>query len=544
MAGEKRKRSDVEEVISDKAGLEDGQEASTAPKKKKIKLTKETEIAEEKETEKKPAVAEIKGLTVGLNYSWDSLECSDKVKEAIGAFGFERMTEVQAQCIPLLLQGKDVVAGAKTGSGKTLAFLIPALELVYKTGLKPRNGTGIVIICPVRELAIQCYGVLRDLMETRFTQTYGICIGGANKHSEAQKLRKGVNILVATPGRLLDHLQSTPFKFETALALIIDEADRILEVGFEEDLKRILKILPSKRQTMLFSATQTEKIEDLISLSFRTRPSFINVDKDATVATADRIQQGYVVIGQEKKFLLLYSFLKRNRKKKIIVFFSTCRAVKFYSELCNYIDLPVLELHGQLKQKKRTTTFFEFINLDKGVMFCTNVAARGLDIPAVDWIMQFDPCDDAKEYIHRVGRTARGLKSKGKALLYLLPEELGYLTELRNLRVPLQEYKFPPNKVANVQTKLEEVVNKVFHLHKSAREAYQSFLQCYSQMKKPIFDVYELNLVAVAKSFGFSVPPNIMIKGVSLKGAKKNNKKKKKQKRGKEIHSANNPYGR
>jgi len=160
-------------------------------------------------------------------------------------------------------------------------------------------------------------------------------------------LRKGVNILIATPGRLLDHLQSTPFKFETCLALIIDEADRVLEVGFEEDLKRILKILPSKRQTMLFSATQTEKTQDLISLSFRSKPLFINVDRDSDVATADRIQQGYVVIGQEKKYLLLYSFLKRNRGKKIIVFFSTCKAVKFYSELCKYIDLPVLELHGQ-----------------------------------------------------------------------------------------------------------------------------------------------------------------------------------------------------
>jgi len=478
-------------------------------------------------------------LTNAINYSWDSLVLSPKVKEAVASFGFEKMTEVQARCIPKLLQGKDVVAGAKTGSGKTLTFLIPALELIYKSGFKPRNGTGIVVICPVRELAIQCYGVLRDLMEGRFTQTYGIVIGGANKHSEAQKLRKGVNILVATPGRLLDHLQSTPFKFETCLGLIIDEADRVLEVGFEEDLKRILNILPSKRQTMLFSATQTEKIQDLISLSFRSKPLFINVHRDSAVATADRIQQGYVVIGQEKKFLLLYSFLKRNRGKKIIVFFSTCKAVKFYSELCKYIDLPVLELHGQLKQKKRTTTFFEFINMEKGTMFCTNVAARGLDIPSVDWIIQFDPCDDAKEYIHRVGRTARGLKHKGKALLFLLPNELGYLQELRNLRVPLQEYKFPPNKVANVQTKLEEVVSKVFFLHKLAREAYQSFLQCYSQMKKPTFDVYELNLVGVAKSFGFSVPPNIMIKGVSLKGAKKNKKRKKKN-----TFSSKNPYGK
>eukprot|EP00494_Astrolonche_serrata_P032843 UN33112 len=261
------------------------------------------------------------------------------------------MTGIQAECIPKLLEGRDVVAGAKTGSGKTLAFLIPALELCYKCAFKPRNGTGVIIITPTRELAIQIYGVVRDLMEKRFSQTYGIVIGGANKFSEANKLQKGVNVLVATPGRLLDHLMNTKFKFETLLGLIIDEADRILEVGFEEDMKKILKILPKKRQTMLFSATQTNKTEDLIKLSFRTRPDFVEVDADSATSTADRVQQGYAVVDQANKFLVLYSFLKRNRKKKIVVFFSTCKAVHFYSELCNFIDLPVLELHGQLKQK-------------------------------------------------------------------------------------------------------------------------------------------------------------------------------------------------
>jgi len=160
------------------------------------------------------------------------------------------------------------------------------------------------------------------------------------------------------------------------------------------------------------------------------------------------------------------------------------------------------------------------------VLLCTNVAARGLDIPEVDWIIQYDPCDDPKEYIHRVGRTARGLKGEGKALLFLLAQELGYLQELRDLRVPVKEYKFPSSKVANIQTKLEDLVSKVYHLHKLAREAYRSFIQCYAQQKKPIFDVYKLDLVGVAKSFGFAVPPNVNLANVSLKGNKKNKKRK------------------
>merc|ERR1712079_369780 len=171
----------------------------------------------------------------------------------------------------------------------------------------------------------------------------------------------------------------------------------MLDVGFEDEIRRILKILPKDRQTMLFSATQTKKTEDLIRLSFRTTPLYLGVHDRDSKATVSGLIQGYVVVDMSQKFLLLFSFLKRNRKKKIIVFFSTCKAVKFSSELLNYIDLPVLELHGQLKQKKRTTTFFEFKNLQAGALLCTNVAARGIDIPAVDWIIQYDPADDPKE---------------------------------------------------------------------------------------------------------------------------------------------------
>jgi len=510
-------------------------------KRKRSELEEEKEDTEQNEPEVKlKKTATEFSLGGEVNYDWKSLKVSDKVAKAIEDLNFEKMTEVQARCVPALLDGKDVVAGAKTGSGKTLAFLLPAVELAFKCKLKPRNGTSIIVITPTRELAIQIYGVLRDLMEGKFSQTYGIVIGGASKHSEAIKLKKGVNILVATPGRLLDHLQNTHFKFQTCLALIIDEADRILEVGFEEDIKRILRLLPDKRQTMLFSATQTKKTEDLVKLSFRSKPLMISVDSDAVYSTADRVKQGYVILDQAKKFMVLFSFLKRNKKKKIVVFFSTCKAVRFYSELCNYIDLPVCELHGQLKQKKRTTTFFEFVNLDTGVLLCTNVAARGLDIPSVDWIIQFDPCDDAKEYIHRVGRTARGLKEKGKALLFLLPQELGYLALLKELKVPVNEYKFPQKKLSNIQTKLEDLVNQVYYLHKTAREAYQSFIQAYAQMKKPIFDVYKLDLKGVAKSFGFAVPPNVNLANVSIKASKKSKKRKKKKMK----FDTDNPYGR
>lgn len=232
---------------------------------------------------------------------------------------------------------------------------------------------------------------------------------------------------------------------------MIDEADRLLEEGFEQEMHAIVKLLPKTRQTALFSATQTKKVEDLAKLAIQNVPTYVGVDDSDAHATVAGLEQGYVVCPSDKRFLLLYTFLKRNMGKKVMVFFSSCNAVKYHSELLNYIDVPVLDIHGKQKQAKRTTTFFDFCKAKSGILLCTDVAARGLDIPFVDWIIQYDPPDDPKEYIHRVGRTARGASGTGRALLFLLPEELGFLKYLRAARVTMNEYEFPDKKVANVQ---------------------------------------------------------------------------------------------
>lgn len=328
------------------------------------------------------------------------MNLSDKTMKALEKMGFTNMTEIQSRGIPALLAGKDVLGAAKTGSGKTLAFLIPAIEMLHALRFKPRNGrapsslpcemlqadklhlgTGVIIVSPTRELALQIFGVARELME-HHTQTYGIVMGGANRRAEAEKLQKGVNLIVATPGRLLDHLQNTPgFVFKNIKAFVIDEADRILEVGFEDEMRQIVKILPKEeRQTMLFSATQTTKVEDLARISLRPGPLYINVDHRKEHSTVEGLEQGYVICDSDLRFRLLFTFLKRHPKKKIIVFFSSCNSVKYYAELLNYIDLPVLDLHGKQKQQKRTNTFFEFCNAQQGTLICTDVAARGLDV--------------------------------------------------------------------------------------------------------------------------------------------------------------------
>ncbi|XP_049849903.1 uncharacterized protein LOC126320453 [Schistocerca gregaria] len=433
--------------------------------------------------------------------------------------GLVSMTAVQQACIPPLLMGRDVLGSACTGSGKTLAFLIPAVQLLVEAGFKPRNGSGVIVLAPTRELALQIYGVASELMSS-CSQTVGVVIGGTNRYQEAKKLEHGLNLLIATPGRLLDHIKNTPeFVYKNLKCLVIDEADRILEIGFEKDLYEIIKLLPKKRQTVLFSATQTDSIEDLARLALKKHPLEIHVDQGREKPTVEGLEQGYVICESDKRFLLLFTFLKKNLKKKIIVFFSSCNSVKFHAELLNYIEIPVLELHGQQKQNKRTKTFFEFCNSEHGILICTDVAARGLDIPKVDWIIQFDPPDDPREYIHRVGRTARGVDGTGRALLFLLPSELEFLKYLRQHKIALNEYEF--SKLADIQSQLEMLINKNYYLYRSANDAYRSYLQSYAaHSHKNIYNVANLNLVAVGKGFGFPVPPKISVPG--LRGGSKN----------------------
>uniref|UniRef100_A0A915EL99 ATP-dependent RNA helicase n=1 Tax=Ditylenchus dipsaci TaxID=166011 RepID=A0A915EL99_9BILA len=472
-----------------------------------------------KKRDKAPTAA--KGGTkssILTDVDFDSLQgkVSANTLKAIEDMGFSKMTEIQAKSIEPLLQGSDVLGAAKTGSGKTLAFLVPAIELLLKSNWRQSNGTGVLIISPTRELSMQTYGVLSELMEKHPHLTHGMVMGGANRHTEAQRLANGVAMLVATPGRLLDHLQNTEeFSVSNLKCLIIDEADRIFDIGFEVEMHQIIKMLPKKRQTVLFSATHSHKVDDLVKVALNTNPLKIGLDESdgqnadgSKTATVEGLEQGYVVCPSEKRFLLLFTFLKKNRNKKVMVFFSSCASVKFHHELLNYIDLPVSSIHGKLKQQKRTCTFFSFCQSKSGILLCTDVAARGLDIPEVDWIIQYDPPDEPREYIHRVGRTARGDTGTGHALLILRPEELGFLRFLKAAKVTLNEYEFSWAKIANIQPQMEKLITQNYYLNKSAKEAYKGYIRSYdSHSLKQIYDINTLDLVKVARSFGFEAPP-------------------------------------
>jgi len=235
------------------------------------------------------------------------------------------------------------------------------------------------------------------------------------------------------------------------------------------------------------------------------------------------------------------------------VFFSSCQSVKFHSELLNYVDIPVMDIYGKQKQQKRTSTFFEFTNAEHGILLCTDVAARGLDVPNVDWIIQYDPPDDPKEYIHRVGRAARGETGKGRALLFLTPSELGFLSYLREVKVNVQEFEFPEKRVPNVQSQLESLVSKNYYLNRSARDAFRSYLLSYaSHSHKDIFDVHSIDLPKAAKAFGFVDAPYVhlpvKVTGESVRKKRRvdpNETAAERRLKGKNsAFSAENPYGR
>ncbi|XP_065211569.1 probable ATP-dependent RNA helicase pitchoune [Planococcus citri] len=495
-------------------------------KKKKDKQLKNETVTEEPQKQEAEASDTTPQVVVEKSFANLRGKVSEQTLTSITEMGFETMTDIQARAIPVLLKGCDLVGSARTGSGKTLAFLIPAIELIHKLEFTLRKGTGCIIISPTRELAMQTFGVLKELMK-HHNHTYGLLMGGADRKAEAQKLFNGVNIIVATPGRLLDHLKNTSdFVYKNLHCLIIDEADRILDIGFEEELKGIINELPKHRQTMMFSATTTDKTEALKKFALKEKPVSIEVEDNREIATVEGLEQGYVVCPSDKRFSLLFTFLKKNRNKKIMVFFSSCMSVKFHHELLNYIDMPVMSIHGRQKQLKRTTTFFQFCNAEKGILLCTDVAARGLDIPLVDWIVQFDPPDDPKEYIHRVGRTARGANASGQALLILRSEELGFLRYLKQAKIPLNEYNISWSKVTDVQPQMQQLIQKNYFLHMSAKEAFKSYIRAYdAHHMKDIFNVETIDLAKAATSFGFYVPPAI---DLSVGSSKQNRPRKRK----------------
>ncbi|XP_029999352.1 probable ATP-dependent RNA helicase DDX31 isoform X2 [Sphaeramia orbicularis] len=520
------------------------------------------------------------------------------------------LTSVQKQTVPVLLSGRDAVVRSQTGSGKTLSYAVPLVQSLQSVRPKVSRSDGplAVVIVPTRELALQTFQTFQKLLKPFTWIVPGVLMGGEKRKAEKARLRKGINILVSTPGRLVDHIKHTlSLVFSAVRWLILDEADRTLDLGFEKDLTVIFNSLNSKgpsRQNVLLSATLTSGVTRLADICLNdpvtvhvsgpasfdstttpaVKPDPDPADQPESFAIPEALQQFVVVVPSKIRLVCLAAFIldkcKFSQGNKLIVFASSCEMVEFLHSLFSSVlcrpsanhqaELSFLRLHGNMKQEERSDVFQQFSASRSGVLLCTDVAARGLHLPQVTWIVQFTPPTAAADYVHRVGRTAR-IGHRGSSLLFLTPAENAFITELANHNISLSEMKLLDilsslmmddayrgrgkyhsqssskareqeirERATVLQTEFENVVHADAQSVQMAKSALQSFLRAYAAYParlKHIFHIRSLHLGHAAKSFGLRDAPQ----GLSVATATHNRKLKNRHQNQRQRTGKQNP---
>ncbi|WVW80961.1 ATP-dependent RNA helicase DBP4 [Kwoniella bestiolae CBS 10118] len=473
---------------------------------------------------------------------FNDLPLSSRTLKGLKSSHFLNPTPIQQLAIPPALRGQDLLGSAKTGSGKTLAFLIPMLERLYLDKWGPMDGLGAVVISPTRELAVQTFNQLRDIGKYH-NFSAGLVIGGKPLKEEQERLGR-MNILIATPGRLLQHLDSTVgFESSGVKVLVLDEADRLLDLGFLPALRAIIGHFspgittsnPStkpNRQTLLFSATQTKDLAALAKLSLY-QPQYINCNKAGEEGVVpSNLEQYYAVVGLEKKLDTLWGFVKSHLKMKGIVFVTSGKQVRFIFETFRRLHpgLPLMHLHGKQKQATRLSIFQKYSSSKHALLICTDVAARGLDFPAVDWVIQLDCPDDVDTYIHRIGRTAR-YQAGGHALTLLCPsEEEGMLNRFKERLLEVKKIKIKQSKMGDLKQQMQNFAFREPEIKYLGQRAFISYMKSvHIQKDKSVFKLSELPAEAFAESMGLPGAPQIKFaeqKAAKVKGGPKKDEEK------------------
>ena len=358
------------------------------------------------------------------------LGLSKELTDVLEHSGFKEPTEIQEKAIPLALAGKDIIGESATGSGKTLVFASAIIE-----NLEPNKGIQALILTPTRELAEQVATTIRNFSKDEALNVLSV-YGGVRIEPQIKKLFT-TDVLVGTPGRILDHIERKTLRLDNINFLILDEVDRMLDMGFSRDVEKIISKCPEKRQTMLFSATISE---DIAYLAQKYTKNLIEVFVESHVDPS-KLKQIYYDVPDNKKFSLLVHLLKQEKNDFVLVFCSTRRNVDVVTNNLIRIGIKVKAIHGGLDQKKRLRILNEFKDEGKGVLVCTDVAARGLDINAVSHIYNYDLPTESKDYLHRIGRTARAGK-EGKAIILLASrdyEKFGILIRSEEFNINLEK---------------------------------------------------------------------------------------------------------
>jgi ATP-dependent RNA helicase RhlE len=376
--------------------------------------------------------------TGGRILTFDELDLAEPFRRAVKELGWERPTPIQSKGIGPAREGRDLVGIAQTGTGKTAAFLLPAMEKQLN-----KEGLHTLVLCPTRELAEQVAADAKDL--ARFTELFcGVVVGGLPLRPQTRDLRAGFDVLVATPGRLLDHLERGHVKLDQVETLVLDEADRMLDMGFRPQIEAILRYVPEQRQTLFFSATMPNGVHALALRALRD-PVWVEAAPQATVA--DRVEQKVYSVRGERKAALLIELLKETHWEQVLVFTATKVGADMLVMRLQTAGIRADVMHGDRDMKQRRKALEAFSEGHVQVLVATDVAQRGLDIEGISHVVNYDVPRDPEAYVHRIGRTARAGAS-GTAVTFMSGGELAALKDIERVlgyrveRISLPEYDY------------------------------------------------------------------------------------------------------
>ena len=338
---------------------------------------------------------------------------SPLIKQQLEVMGFNKPTDIQFKSIKHILEGEDVMAVAQTGTGKTAAFAIPIIDKLENRNRKGYKGVRCIVMVPTRELAKQISGVFNEIGKRTSVKTFGL-YGGVEQEQQIRTLNNGLDVIVTTPGRMFDLISQGHLDISKLEFLVLDEADLMLDLGFMKDIQDVLKHIPKKRQTLFFSATISKKIK---SLAYEVVSNAIRIQVSPKNPVAKNIDHAVAFVDMDDKRFFLENILKEYEDKKFIVFARTKVRVERVHAAMERVGVKAEILHGGIEQKDRFAILDRFRSDANNVLITTDVAARGIDIPTMDYVINYDLPDDAENYVHRCGRTGRGNK-RGQALSF------------------------------------------------------------------------------------------------------------------------------
>ena len=396
------------------------------------------------------------------------LGLSEELLSAVKSMGFDEMTEIQEKSIPVIMKGLDIIGRSNTGTGKTAAFGIPVIEKILQND---PDFIQTLILCPTRELAQQACEEIKKFSKYKNWVKPLAIFGGVSIDKQIYQLKRGVNIIIGTPGRIIDHINRHTLKLQNLKTIVLDEADEMLQMGFREDIENILKYIPKERQTILFSATMPPEI---LAITHKYQNNPILIKTNTKSKTVESIEQYYYIVPMGKKFDALDLLLIKNQPKSSMIF---CNTKKMVDELTNILvskGYKAAGIHGDMKQLQRTSVMNSFKSGKTSILVATDVAARGIDVNGIDAVFNFDLPQDNEYYIHRIGRTGRAGKSGTAYTLVCNRKQVSDLNMIaKNTKSVIKESELP-NKSELVDIEIENYEKFISHLadKKIYKESY------------------------------------------------------------------------